>query len=126
LVVERISVKGGVLLLPLLVAGGLVSVVYWYQGELRGAGDLRFYALVQFYPLLGVPLMMALFPPRYTRGADLFGSLEWYGAAKCFERLDANIFALGHLISGHTLKHLAAGLGCYWILRMLRARQPID
>jgi hypothetical protein len=28
--------------------------------------------------------------------------------------------ALGHLVSGHTLKHLASALAAYWILRMLR------
>ena len=40
-------------------------------------------------------------------------------------RLDAQIFALGNLVSGHTLKHLASALGTYWILRMLKTRHPL-
>jgi hypothetical protein len=27
-------------------------------------------------------------------------------------------------VSGHTLKHLAAAMGTYWVLRMLRRREP--
>ena len=29
-------------------------------------------------------------------------------------------------VSGHTLKHLAAGAGGLWILRMLQKRKPIE
>jgi len=34
----------------------------------------------------------------------------FYFAAKLFEQFDAAIFAVGHLISGHSLKHIAAAL----------------
>jgi hypothetical protein len=126
IIVERISLRAGRwLFLPLVVAG-VSSVVYWHLGELRGAGDLRFYGLVQFFPLLAIPVMLLLFPPRYTRTADLFGVVSWYVLAKIFELFDGQIFALGGLVSGHTLKHLASAMAAYWILRMLRARRPVD
>jgi hypothetical protein len=69
--------------------------------------------------------MLLLFPPRYTRTGDLFGVVGLYALAKIFELLDAQVFALGRLVSGHTLKHLASAMAAYWILRMLRKRSPV-
>ena len=123
-IAERIGPRAGRLVLGPLVAVGVGSVVTWYVGELHGAGDLRLYLAVQFAPLLVFPLMALLFPPRYTRSTDLLGAMGCYLLAKLFELLDAPIFAMGRIVSGHTLKHLAAALAAYWILRMLRARAP--
>ena len=72
LIGERISVSVGSRLLWPLVALGLASVVYWHWTEQHGRGDLRFYYLVQFYPMLAIPLLLLLFPPQYTRTADWF------------------------------------------------------
>jgi len=69
-------------------------------------------------------LIVALFPPRYTRTSDLIVSLAIYGVAKGLEAADKPVFAAGHFVSGHTLKHLAAAISAYWILRMLRLRAP--
>ena len=123
-IVERISVRAGLLLLGPLVALGIASVLQWYAGERRGEGDLRFYALVQFYPMLAIPLTALLFPSRYTRNWDLVTVVALYGLGKLFELLDARIFSLGGVVSGHTLKHLAAALSGYWVWRMLLKRQP--
>ena len=125
IIAERISLTAGRRLLPILLLAGAGSVAYWLVGELSGAGDLRPYALVQFFPLVAIPLILLLFPPRYTRGADLIGALAWYALAKLFEALDAQIFAVGGVVSGHTLKHLASAGAMYWILRMVRTRRAI-
>ena len=119
---ERIGLTVGRRLFWPLVAVGVGSVVYWHVGELAGRGDLRFYGLVQFFPLLAIPLMLFLFPPRYTGTAQLLGVLGLYILAKIFELYDAQIFALGGIVSGHTLKHLAAAAATYFILRMLQTR----
>ena len=124
MIVERISVSAGLLLLVPLVALGIGSVLQWYAGEFRGAGDLRLYALVQFYPMVAIPLMLLLFAPRYTGGRGLLVALGLYGLAKLLELLDATIYSLSGVVSGHTLKHLAAALAGYGILRMLLTRQP--
>lgn len=122
---ERISVKAGLRsIVPLLVLG-VGSVVYWRVTQAAGHGDLRPYALVQFGSMLAILLLIALFPPRYTRGADLLASFGIYGLAKIFEAADRRIFALGGIVSGHTLKHLAAALSAYWIVRMVSAREQI-
>jgi hypothetical protein len=86
-----------------------------------GAGDLRLYALVQFFPMLAIPLALALYPRRWLRGADLLIAVGVYALAKVFEALDAPIFALGGAVSGHTLKHLTAAGAAAWLLRIARA-----
>jgi hypothetical protein len=119
---ERVSVKGGLTLLAPMIAAGIFSVVYWRLTENEGRGDLRPYALVQFGALLAILLLIAVYPARYTRGSDFIISLGIYGVAKGFEAADRQIFALGHVVSGHTLKHLTAALSAFWILYMLEAR----
>ena len=123
-IVERISLRAGLWLLPLLLLIGVASVLQWHASELRGAGDLRFYAAVQAYSAV-VLLVALLFPSRYTRGSDFAVVVGFYAMAKALELLDRPIFALGHLVSGHTLKHLAAAAAGYWILRMLQKRQAV-
>lgn len=125
MIAERISVKAGLRSIAPLVVFGIASVYYWRFTQQAGHGDLRPYALAQFGSMLAILLLIVLFPPRYTRTVDLFVSFAVYGFAKIFEAADRPIFALGGIVSGHTLKHLTAALSAYWILRMLRSRAPI-
>ena len=122
---ERISVRAGLWLLPLLFAIGILSVLQWHWSELQGAGDLRFYAAVQVYSAL-VLLLVLLSPTNYTRGKDLGMVVGFYVLAKLLETFDKQIFAFGHIVSGHTLKHLAAAMAGYWILRMLMQRMRFE
>ena len=123
---ERMSKRiGHRLLLPLLFLGA-GSILYWIWTEGLGIGDLRIYALVQFIPITFIPIIILLFPSKYTRGNDLFYVLGFYGLSKLFEALDTQIFALfGGIVSGHTLKHIAAAVAVYWLLRMLKKRKKI-
>lgn len=122
---ERISLHAGLRLLAPLVLLGIFSVAYWSYTETQGRGDLRLYGLVQAYPLLAVPLLILLFPASYTRTVDLLVVGGIYIIAKLFELFDRPIFELGHVVSGHTLKHLIAALSAYWALRMLKLRSPV-
>lgn len=123
---ERVNTRVGLALLPVLILFGVASVLYWHWTEERGEGDLRPYYLVQFGTMLALPVLLLLFPPRYTGTARLFVALGWYVLAKLLEHLlDGPIFALGGWVSGHTLKHLAAALATYWVLRWMKARVPI-
>jgi len=123
MIAERISGTAGFQLLPLLVVIGAASVAWWSHTEVVGAGDLRFYAAVQVYAVLVLPVLLLL-PPRYTRSADFLVIFGFYVLAKIFETADRQIFWLtGRTVSGHTLKHLSAGAAGFWILRMLQRRQ---
>lgn len=123
-IAERIGPRAGRLLFVPLLALGAGSVVYWYRSELGGAGDLRPYALVQFGSLLVIVLLLGLHPARAGGAAYLWAGLAAYAAAKGLELADRQIFAMGEIVSGHTLKHLAAAgaIGC--IKAMLASRVP--
>jgi hypothetical protein len=122
---ERVSVRTARALFVPLLAVGALSVAYWYWTELQHAGDLRPYALVQFGSLLVVVLLLALYPSRYTGTRYLVVGLIAYTAAKGFELADRQVFAVGHIVSGHTLKHLAAAGGVLCIVAMLRMRAQL-
>jgi hypothetical protein len=124
MIMERLSIAWGLVLLPILLAVGVASVVQWNLSELHGIGDLRFYGAVQLYAVLAVFVLMFV-PSRYTRSADLAWVIALYVLAKIFETADRWIFGLGNIVSGHTLKHLAAGAAGYWLLRMLQTRESI-
>lgn len=78
---------------------------------------------MQLYSAL-VLLIAPLLKSRYSRGYDFLIVFGWYALAKFFEAADRFIFAHTHVFSGHTLKHLAAASAGYWVLRMLRLREP--
>jgi hypothetical protein len=123
-IAERVGVRAALRLLGPLVALAAVSVGYWAMTEQRGAGDLRPYALV-FYPLVAIPLMIWLLPPRYTGSAGLLAAAGIYVLAKLPELADARILSVTRVVSGHTLKHVLAAVAGYSVLRMLRDRQAV-
>ena len=106
-------------LLGPLVALGAGSVFYWDWTD-----DLRPYLTVQFFPLIALALMLLVYPSRYTGSADLAASLGCYVLAKVMELLDGQIYTASGFVSGHTLKHLIAGLAAWFILHMLQVRKP--
>lgn len=114
---ERVSLKAAdTLLLPLL-AFSVGSVLHWQAFD-----DLRPYVLVQFFPLLTIPFILWWFEPRYTRGGDIAMALGLYVTAKLFEAADGLIYSVGHIVSGHTIKHLIAAVAAWLLLRMLKSR----
>jgi hypothetical protein len=119
---ERVSVRAARRLFVPLLALGALSVAYWAWTEGRGAGDLRLYGLVQFGSLAVVLLLLALYRATQPGTVYLLAGLGAYAAAKVFEALDAQIYALGQIVSGHTLKHVAAAVGLGFIAAMLRHR----
>jgi hypothetical protein len=123
-IAERANFKLGFWLLPVLTAIGIGSVIQWHFTVQHGAGDVRFYAAVQVYAMLALVTALLL-PSRYTGTEDLVWVMVFYAIAKVTELADSQIFSLGHIISGHTIKHLFAAASGYWILRMLQKRTPI-
>ncbi len=122
IIADRVHARAGnTWLLPVLVAVGFLSLVYWHWTESMGRGDLRYYGLVQFYPMVAMPLVCWLFPEhRYTSGRYILWVVAWYGLSKVLEYFDGEVFALlGYTLSGHTLKHYAAAVATFVVLRML-------
>jgi hypothetical protein len=114
---DRVSAPLGRALLWPLVAIGISSIAWWMRTELAGEGDLRPYALVQFLPMLLVPLILLLSKGGSLGTASLWMSLAAYGAAKLAEYFDPQILDATGVFSGHSLKHLCAALGAWWAIR---------
>lgn len=122
---ERTRPQVGLTLLGPLLLLGVGSVLLWYFGERHGAGNLHPYLAVQLYPIVIIPLLLLFLPARYTRGSDYLILLGWYLLAKVLELADRSLYATLGGVGGHPLKHLAAGMGGFLILRMLLLRKPI-
>lgn len=119
---DFISIRSIKFVLPALLVFGIFSVVFWYITEMKGAGDLRFYILVQFLPILIIPIILIGFKPEYTSSAGYWRLLGAYGLAKGFEHLDSSLYNFVGFLSGHTLKHLTAALGIYFLLSAFKVK----
>jgi hypothetical protein len=123
-VAERIGPKVGARPLGPMLLAGIAAVLFWAATERAGAGDLRPYVVVQFFPLLAIPLLLALYRPRYSHGWLYLVALGVYALAKVAELTDAEIFhGTGRLVSGHTLKHLLAAAAVGMLATMLARRR---
>jgi len=120
IVKERVSTRAGTVLLWPALAVGLFSLLLW-----RWTDDLRLYFWVQFFPGLAVLSLFLLYPPKYTDPNYWVAAGALYVLAKVFEFTDEAIYSAGNLLSGHTLKHLAAAAACFAILRYFQTRRLI-
>lgn len=123
-IADRVNTRFGVrYALPMLLLIGASSVLWW-----RYQVDLRFYfVLGQVWPITSILLIAFLLYPKgnyvSTRHVVLLALL--YGSAVAFEASDTVIWRLSnHVISGHTLKHLAAAMSVGVVLPMLHRLAP--
>lgn len=120
---EYLSVRlARLALFPLLFVGA-ASVFFWAHTEALGRGDLRAYAVVQFVPMLLVPLIVMLYRARSDLGPYIGWMILFYIGAKVFEYYDYEVYAAGQSLSGHTLKHVFASLAPASILYGLSRRR---
>lgn len=125
-IVDRINVRAGLaLLLPMLMLGA-ASVMYWHATERAGVGNVIPYGILQGYSVFILLLMAALTPSRYTHGNYLYWVFGWYALSKVLETFDAEVLGLGHVVSGHTLKHFVAAFAGVAVYLMLTRRTLID
>ncbi len=113
---ERISTRAGETVLVLTMVAGLLAA--WVARE-----NLTPWVVVQFGGM-ALALGLALTSPRPgALGVPLGGVIVFYVLAKLLELGDATVFeATGHMVSGHTLKHLAAAFAAWPVIRALGNR----
>lgn len=117
IIADRASWVAGRALLWPLVATGIASIAWWVRTEAAGQGDLRPYAVVQFLPMLLLPMILLLWRENALATKPLWLGFGAYAAAKLAEYFDAALFAATGSFSGHSLKHLFAALATWWIIR---------
>lgn len=119
LIGEFIDARVARVLLPAAVLLGAGTVFYGHAAD-----DLRFYAWVQFMPLVAAIPLIVLFRSRLDR-RYLVAALVLYAMAKVADSGDIEIWnETSYVISGHTLKHLLAGSGCLALVWCARTRRP--
>jgi len=75
--------------------------------------------------MLLVPVIVIARRARSDLGPYIAWMIAFYIAAKVAEHYDAEIFAAGKLLSGHSLKHVFAAIAPACLLIGLRRRQNL-
>ena len=114
----HINKRIGVALLWPLLGLGLASVLYWSYTEGIGNGDLRFYIVIQFLPVVLIPMILVMFPTRSYQPYFIWLIIGLYVFAKLLEYYDQQLYDMIN-IGGHTLKHIVASLSGIVFLKAL-------
>ncbi len=118
---EFINEKLGRLLFVPFLSLGVLSIVIWVI-----SADLRYYAMVQFLPLIAIPIILIFYKSTYTLISRYWLVLLFYALAKVFEHFDSIIYDKLVFMSGHTLKHFAASLSIFVLYFTLQNRKKIE
>ena len=106
------------------VAVGVASVILWGVTEAMGQGDLLLYLIVRVGAGAAIAFLLILRQPRYTGTIWLVAALAIEIAMGVLERFDHEVFHLtGRIASGHSLKHILAGVGLAFLFGWLRMRK---
>lgn len=108
--------KAKQLLIPLMIVGA-ISTLYWWFTEQQHQGDLRYYVIVQFFPVITIPIILLCFKNEKSQAKPYWILIGSYIVAKLFEHFDQSIFDTLGFISGHSLKHLAPIVGIWFCLK---------
>jgi hypothetical protein len=119
LMFDYLGKKAGHLTFSLAVPLGIASVLYWHYTEASGFGDLRPYAIVQFFPILAAIVLMLAFPGKVPYVRYMAYLLIWYLVAKLCEHYDKAIYETLGFWSGHTLKHLLGAIGLVYVMKLI-------
>ncbi len=113
----RVSERGGAALGLAVLVLGPISVQAWSE-----TGNVLPWATLQFGGM-GLVLWLAMLRPRHAAlGIRWSLVILAYGAAKLLELNDQVVHeATGQLVSGHTLKHVAAALAACPVIAAIRA-----
>lgn len=114
---DRLGARVGRLALVPLLAAGAAALWRWHA-----SGELFTYVLVQAVPFALIPCLLVLFDGE-LRPARFAWALVLYAAGKACELYDRELFELGGIVSGHTLKHLCSAGACFALLPVRALRQ---
>ncbi|HLP94103.1 MAG TPA: ceramidase domain-containing protein [Saprospiraceae bacterium] len=124
LVYDYLGKKAGTIAFWTSIPAGIISVLYWHFTEAAGQGDLRPYAIVQFFPMVAAPALMLVYPGKVPYVKLVAYILGWYVVAKLFEHFDKEVYQMLGFWSGHTLKHLTGAIGLVYAMKVVDGWNP--
>lgn len=109
---DRISTRSGVWVAGLVLVAGPLAVAVWYT-----SGNLMPWVVVQGGGMLLVIVLALRRPIPQAWGLPLLAVIAFYALAKLLELGDHAVYAWSHgLVSGHSLKHMAAAMAAFPVL----------
>jgi hypothetical protein len=113
---ERVSARCGIWLgLASLLIGALALLVW------STTSDVLPWMLLQFGSMILILVLAITRKNPKGLGVSLYVIITFYAIAKIFEANDHGLYeATGHVVSGHTLKHLVASLAALPVIRVLK------
>jgi hypothetical protein len=123
---ESINAASGFISFFVLNVVGVLSVVYWIATENTGRGDLRSYAMVQFFPVVAIPIVLILYKPAFPTVKEIMAVFAFFAIAKLAEQWDQQIFEVSaYTLSGHSLKHFLMAASGYQIVLLVKRRNMV-
>ncbi len=120
LLMAEFDVADSRLAFSILLLAGISSLLCWVY-----LGDLRPYGVFQGFPLILFLVGSVFFPRMHARHGMLWLATIGYVLAKVCEFLDQTVYGMGGVVSGHTLKHVLAGVALWitveWLLHPMPA-----
>ncbi|MDD2925238.1 hypothetical protein [Rhodoferax sp.] len=114
-VADRISLRGGVVTVAITLLAGPVAVLVWYQ-----SGNLLPWVVLQGGGMLLVLVLALRQPVPGGWGLPLMAVAALYTLAKLLELGDHAVLAwTSGLVSGHSLKHVAAALAAWPVMTVM-------
>ena len=81
---------------------------------------------MKHHPFILFPIFLLCGRRIYDKVSGYYWALSMFLLATIFEFADQQIFEITGIISGHTLKHIAAGIGLWFLMVMIRDRELIS
>ncbi len=110
-IAEFVSLNLGKKIFWPVICLGAISVIYWAVTETYHVGDLRPYIIIQFLPMLIIPVILLAFQSSFTHINGYWLLFLCYLLAKITEHFDFEIQHFLGFISGHSIKHVLAACG---------------
>lgn len=105
---------------------GMASVILWGVSEAMGQGDLLLYLVLRIGTGAAIVFLLILRQPRHTGTIWLVAALVSEFIMAAFERFDHEVFRqTGGFVSGHSMKHVMAGVALACVFWWLRTRKTL-
>jgi hypothetical protein len=114
-VADRISARAGLWMAAAILVLGPITVFVW-----ANTGNLLPWSVLQGGGMLLIVLLALRHPIAGAWGLPLAAVIAWYALAKGLEGGDHAVFGFTHgLVSGHTLKHIAAAMAAWPVAALM-------
>ncbi|MDP6869295.1 MAG: hypothetical protein QGI21_00785 [Candidatus Poseidoniaceae archaeon] len=105
---------------PIIIIG-ISTILYWAIID-----DLRAYFIFKHQPLILIMILLIYGKNSYDKSQYYLWSISFIMLATLVENLDVEIYKSLGIISGHTLKHIFAGIALWWIYKMIDTRKVVN